>query len=59
MKYINLKFNKILFNCINFRLIYFVTYTVQFPQKNTFVTWRWPTERAKTRQFKIKTNYQT
>ena len=39
---------------LNFRLIYFMTYTVQFPWINTFVTWRWSRAGAETcRQFKI------
>ena len=42
---------------LNFRLIYFMAYTVQFPWINTFVTWRWPRAGAETcRQFKITTS---
>ena len=41
---------------LNFRLIYFMTYTVQFPRICTFMTWRWPRAGAETcRQFKITT----
>jgi len=51
IKYINLKFNEI----SNFRLIYFMSYTVELPPINNFVTWRWPRAGAETcRQFKIK-----
>jgi len=39
---------------LKFRLIYFMTYTVQFLRINTFVTWRWPRAGAETcGQFKI------
>ena len=40
-----------------FRLIYFMTYNVQFPRINTFVTWRWPRAGAETcHQFRTKTS---
>ena len=42
---------------LNFRLIYFMTYSAEFPRINNFMTWRWPRAGAETcRQFKITTS---
>jgi len=60
--YLNLVMNSVRIlnnseNSLSFRLMYFMTYTVQFPGINTFVAWKWPRAWAETcRQFKITTS---